>query len=204
MAWRWEEAQTNTKRCYFTLSSYTYFLLPALNKFLITVRTDDIVENTRCLLSVLRGYILLPWNCIGCWSCEGLPSHGLEGRKTSVSVSTIHRWRMKPRPWILSFSPQNSAHWCCLLYLSSPWWLCSSGCLLHLGAPAVSLTPAPDRSLHRSQPGSFQLSPVQETNRWSHTSNATAVKTKFQTWDVLHRLYGGSKWGLWCLQGVMS
>lgn len=48
-------------------------------------KTDEIVENTRCLLSVLCSDVLFPRNCVGRWSCEGLPSHRLGTRK-------YHQW----------------------------------------------------------------------------------------------------------------
>ncbi len=73
---------------------------------------------------------------------------------------TIYRWSQ-----FFSLSPQNSVRWCCLLYSSSPWWLCSSRCPPRLGVLAVSGTLAWDRSLHRSQPGSFRPSPAQKTSR---------------------------------------
>lgn len=77
------------------------------------------------------------------------------------NIFVVYNQPVKSQHWPF-ISPQSSAHWCCLLYSSSPWWLCSSGCPPHWGAPAVSLTLAPDRSLHRSQLGSFQSFPIQK------------------------------------------
>lgn len=71
---------------------------------------------------------------------------------------------IKPEQGFVSLLPQNSVHWCCLLYSSSPWLLCSSRCPPRSGVLAVYVTRAPDRSLSRSQPGSFQPSPAQKTS----------------------------------------
>lgn len=56
-------------KMYYTLSSYSDFLVAALNK---------LANCRRCLLSRLCSYILFPRNGIRSWSCEGLPSHRLE------------------------------------------------------------------------------------------------------------------------------
>lgn len=76
------------RRCFssiFERISNSDFLVTALNKFLIMTKT---VENMRCLLSVLCSDVLFPRNCVGHWSCEGLPSHRLGTRKyQSVAFS---------------------------------------------------------------------------------------------------------------------
>lgn len=73
----------------FRFSIYTIFLVASLNKLLIMVRTDEIVENTRCLLSVLCSDVLFPRNSVGGWSREGLPPHRLGNKKASISITII-------------------------------------------------------------------------------------------------------------------
>lgn len=93
----------------------------------------------------------------------------------------------------LCFSPRNSARWCCRLYSSSPWWLCSSRCLLRSGARAVCATLAPDRSLHRSRPRSFQPSPAEKTSRcWYFIMTYGDV---FQTDCRPLKMVQGAAWG---------
>ena len=65
----------------FIFSVYRVFLVAVLNKLLIMVGTDEIVENTRFLLSMLCSDILFPRNCVGDWSCEGLSPHRLGKRE---------------------------------------------------------------------------------------------------------------------------
>lgn len=104
--------------------------------------------------------------------------------------SGYHDKKRSWNTWIISGSPQSFVHWCCLLYSSSPWWLCSSRCPPRLSALAVSVTPAPNRSPNRSQPGSFQPSPVQKTSTWQFGMSYPVISkttadffTKCQAWQ---------------------
>ncbi len=155
----------------------------------------------RCSLSVLGSDVLFPRNRVGRWSCEGLSPCRLVTRKyqsvayAQSSGGRCYLQRADEARTLNSLSPQNFVHWCCRLYSSSPWWLCSSRCPPHWGVLAVSSTLTPDRSLSRSQPGSFRPSPVQETGRrWTSSViypasfNSTAnflkcAKTQDISWD---------------------
>lgn len=116
----------------------------------------------------------------GCW-------------KENISQWHNHSHQSTFTRCIPSSSPQSFVHWCCLLYSNFPWWLCSSGCPLHLGALAVFLTPAPDRSLHRSQPGSFQLSPTQNNKQMSVFHHELPTDFQFHCWFL--KMYWGVAWG---------
>lgn len=65
--------------------------------FIISQTSDKIVEKTpiRCLLSMLCSDVLFPRNCVGCWSCERLPSGRLGARKyqsAAYSQSSGHHY----------------------------------------------------------------------------------------------------------------
>lgn len=140
--------------------------------FISQITSDEIVEKKpRCLLSMLCGDVLFPRNCVGCWSCERLPSGRLGARKYQSAAYSVLRAPLlfaigrQSKNMEFFLSPQNCVRWCCLLCSSSPWWLCSSRCPPHLGALAACVTPTPGRSQNRSQPRSFQPSPVWKTGR---------------------------------------
>lgn len=156
----------NFKKLFFLFCKNLFFC-----NFIIQTTSNEIAGNKNKMLTFhALLWCILPKKL--CWAQElwAIAFWQAGHRKTPVSnIFTILRTALlsvldKARG-PNSFSPQNYVHWCCLLYSGSPWWLCSSRCPPHLGALAVCETPTPGRLLNRSQPRSFQPSPVQKNKK---------------------------------------